>query len=129
MFMAEGINAKKKRHPTFNVPNYGAKSRSRVKPRWRSQRGEDNKKRIKKSFMGALPSIGYRNPEALRHVRSDGTIPILVHNANELRALLENPEDSNVSVTIAAAVGKRKRAEIIGLAAKNKIRVTNGASR
>ncbi len=124
--MAGSIKAKKKGHPKFNVPNYGTKSRSRVKPRWRTQRGEDNKKRIKKAFMGAVPGIGYRNPESLRHVRTDGTKAMLVHNIDELRSLLENPEDSNVSVTIAGAVGRRKRAEIIELARKNSIKVTNG---
>jgi ribosomal protein L32E len=60
---------KKKGHPTFNVPNFGSKSRSRVKARWRKQRGIDNKKREKMDFMGAEPTIGYRNPESLRGVR------------------------------------------------------------
>jgi large subunit ribosomal protein L32e len=126
--MAKSIKARKKGHPKFNVPNAGAKSRSRVKPRWRTQRGIDNKKRIKKKFMGAVPGIGYRNPEQLRHVRADGTIAKLVHNTSELLELLENPEDSNISVTIAGAVGKRKRAAIAELAKKNGIKVTNGGT-
>ena len=36
----------KRKHPRFNVPNYGAKKRKRVMARWRKQRGVDNKKRI-----------------------------------------------------------------------------------
>ena len=39
---------KKKSHPNFKVPNYGAKTGRRVKARWRKQRGIDNKKRIKR---------------------------------------------------------------------------------
>ena len=61
-------------------------------------------------------------------MRADGTIAKLVHNTSELLELLENPEDSNISVTIAGAVGKRKRAAIAELAKKNGIKVTNGGT-
>ena len=68
------------------MPNFGAKSRSRVKARWRKQRGIDNKKRVKKDFMGAEPTIGYRNPEILRGVRENGKRIVLVHNVDELKS-------------------------------------------
>ncbi|MEM3841423.1 MAG: eL32 family ribosomal protein [Candidatus Micrarchaeaceae archaeon] len=116
---------KKKSHPTFNVPNYGAKNRKRVKPRWRKQRGIDNKKRIKKAFMGAEPTIGYRNPESLRHTRSDGTIAILVHSRKELIDIIEDPDINNFSITIASSVSKRKSSEIAAIAGQNGIKVTN----
>ncbi|MDE1811213.1 MAG: hypothetical protein KGH66_04175, partial [Candidatus Micrarchaeota archaeon] len=64
------ITMKKKPHPKFNVPNFGARSMSRVPERWRKQRGIDNKKRIKRNFMGAEPTIGYGNPKAIRGVRA-----------------------------------------------------------
>ncbi|MEM0106653.1 MAG: eL32 family ribosomal protein, partial [Candidatus Micrarchaeaceae archaeon] len=64
--------AVKKLHPKFLVPNVYAKNRSRVKDRWRKQRGIDNKKRIKKAFMGAEPTIGYRNPSSIRGTRKNG---------------------------------------------------------
>ncbi len=128
MFMESKLKVAKKRHPKFNVPNYGAKNRKRVLERWRKQRGIDNKKRIKKSFTGAEPTIGYRNPEGLRGLRADGRRSVLVHSVGELRELLENPEDSGFDVMIAGAVGARKRAAISTLAAQNGIKVTNGGT-
>ncbi len=126
MFMESKPRIAKKRHPKFNVPNYGTKNRKRVRERWRKQRGIDNKKRIKKSFTGAEPTIGYRNPEGIRGRRADGRRAVLVHNIGELRTLLENPEGSGFDIMIAGAVGARKRAAISSLAAQNGIKVTNG---
>jgi large subunit ribosomal protein L32e len=115
----------KKSHPTFNVPNFGSKSRSRVKARWRKQRGIDNKKRTKKDFMGAEPTIGYRNPESLRGVRENGKRIVLVHNVDELKRLIEG-DVSGIDVTIAGGVSIRKKIAITGLA-KGKVNITNGA--
>ena len=117
----------KKPHPKFNVPNFGAKNRSGVKERWRKQRGVDNKKRVKKAFAGAEPTIGYRNPESLRNVRFSGKRAILVHNINELKDALGNPDAGEFDVMLAASLSKRKRIEIVKIAEQNKIHVTNGA--
>ncbi|MGC8652157.1 MAG: eL32 family ribosomal protein [Candidatus Micrarchaeia archaeon] len=113
----------KKGHPKFNVPNYGAKHRKRVKERWRKQRGIDNKKRVDKKFMGASPSIGYRNPERLRGTRQDGMRTVLVSNMNELRSAIE--EGANVSVILASSLSTRKKAELSKLAFENEIHVIN----
>ncbi len=84
------------------MPNFGAKSRKRVLARWRKQRGIDNKKRIKKDFMGAEPTIGYRNPESLRGVRVNGKRIMLVHNVEELKRAQRQANDrSGYDVTIA----------------------------
>jgi len=115
----------KKSHPTFNVPNFGAKARSRVKPRWRKQRGIDNKKRIKKDFMGAEPTIGYRNPESLRGVRENGKKIVIVHNVDELMRLMQGDVGA-IDVTIAGGVSIRKKIAITD-AAKGRVNVTNGA--
>ena len=112
----------KKRHPNFNVPNFGFKVR--VKRRWRKQRGIDNKKRIKKSFMGAEPTIGYRNPEQIRGVRINGRKIILVNNIKELEAMADKGEDFDI--TIAKPVSARKRIAISELAQKKGLHVTNG---
>jgi large subunit ribosomal protein L32e len=119
---------KKKSHPKFNVPNFGAKHRKRVKARWRKQRGIDNKKRIKKDFMGAVPSIGYRNPEAIRGLRGSGRVGVVVHNAGEMLALAGKLDRQNFDVIIAHAVSKRKRSTIIKIANSNGIRIANGGS-
>ena len=68
-YEVEGYMMQKKTHPKFNIPNYGTRAGAAVKDRWRKQRGIDNKKRIKRSYAGASPEIGYRNPEELRGIR------------------------------------------------------------
>ena len=118
---------KKKTHPTFNVPNYGAKKRKRVLPRWRKQRGIDNKKRIKKDFMGAEPTIGYRNPESLQGVRFNGKKIMLVHNVGELKRFVKEGAQSTHDFTIAKGISTRKKIEITEAAKAAKATVTNGA--
>ncbi len=117
---------KKKSHPVFSVPNYGAKKRKRVKPRWRKQRGIDNKKRIKKSFMGAEPTIGYGNPEALKGVRANGKRTVLVGSEAELRVLMGGGA-KDFDVTLRKGISSRKRAMLRGIADRAGISVTNGA--
>jgi large subunit ribosomal protein L32e len=116
---------KKRSHPKFNVPNYGAKKRSGVKARWRKQRGIDNKKRIKKRFMGAEPTIGYRNPESIRNLRASGRRAVLVHNVDELKEVISGMQES-FDITVAGAVSARKRAQIVEVAKANGLHVTNG---
>jgi Ribosomal protein L32E len=120
---------KKKGHPKFNIPNAGAKNRKRVKDRWRVQRGLDSKKRMKKAFMGAEPTIGYRNPESVRHLMPNGKRAYLVHNEPELRNMLADPNLEKFEVIIASAVGKLKRKQIIESAKKEGIRVRNGGAK
>ncbi len=117
---------RKKSHPIFSVPNYGAKKRSRVKPRWRKQRGIDNKKRIKKSFMGAEPTIGYGNPAAIKGIRANGKRTILVGSETELRKLMGSGA-KDFDVTLRKGLSSRKRAVLCGIAGKAGISVTNGA--
>lgn len=117
----------KKRHPKFNIPDCGARNRSRVKPRWRKQRGIDNKKRVKKSFAGAEPNIGYKNSDAVAGLRADGNRTMLVRNEHELRMLIEGKALKGYAVTIAKGVSVRKRMAMTQLAQKNDVKVTNGA--
>jgi len=112
----------KKLHPTFNVPNFGAKNRKRVKERWRKQRGIDNKKRVKRSGYGAVPNIGYKNNETVRHLRPDGKIAVVIHNQKELEAAAGNPE---VSVIFAHGLSKRTRTELGKIADQKRIRIAN----
>ncbi len=116
---------KKKTHPRFNVPNAGAKNRSSVPERWRKQRGIDSKKRVKKAFAGAEPTIGYGNPEELRGVRVNGKRIVVVHNMNELKDVISNPDMDEVDITLAASLSRRKRIELVKLADENKMHVTN----
>lgn len=116
----------KKEHPKFNVPNFGSKNRKRVKARWRKQRGIDNKKRIKRNFAGAEPTIGYKNPKELNGIRANGKRAIVVHNLTELNNIIS--EKKEVDITFAKALGKRKKLDFMKIANEHKIKVTNGVS-
>jgi large subunit ribosomal protein L32e len=125
--MTASTTLKKKPHPKFNVPNYGAKKRSRVKARWRKQRGIDSKKRIKKAYMGAEPTIGYKTPDALMGVRDSGKRLFVVHNLTELTSEVKKNAEfaKQFEIAIAKGVGKRKGTEIISMAKTIGTRVTN----
>ncbi len=112
----------KKRHPKFNVPNYGAKKRSRVLPRWRKQRGIDSKKRIKKDYMGAEPTIGYRNPDIVSGMRISGNRLVVAGNLAQLKGMAGMP---GIEVALASALGEKKRHEMRAFASKNGIKLVN----
>jgi ribosomal protein L32E len=116
------MRVEKRRHPRFAVPNYGAKSRKRLKPRWRTQRGEDNKKRRYWSGYGASPRIGYKNASVVRFARKDGALEVLVHNAAEL---LSVPRDGRSAAVLAHGLSRRTKLELEREAAKAGIRVIN----
>ncbi len=107
----------KKEKPKFNVLNYG--HRKRVSSRWRKPRGTHNKKRMKMAWTGASPGIGYKNPDAVRGVRPDGTKEVLVHNMEMLEGL------DKVTIRIASKVGAKKRKEIEEKARTMKLKVAN----
>jgi len=123
------MQMKKKIHPNFNIPNFGAKNRSRVKDRWRKQRGDDNKKRMKKAFAGAEPTIGYGNPEQLRGIRASGRRTVVVQNIEQLKEVIENPDMTDYDVTLASTLSRKKRMEMVKLAEQNKLRVTNSGAK
>ncbi|MDE1873847.1 MAG: hypothetical protein KGI04_01875 [Candidatus Micrarchaeota archaeon] len=113
---------KKKKHPKFVVPNYGAKHRKGVPARWRAQRGIDNKKRIEKQGYGASPKIGYKNAAELRFARKDGSMETLVHNEAEL--LEVQPNSASVAV-FAHGLSRKTRAYLQKVADGKGIRIIN----
>ncbi len=117
---AKKIRVKKKDKKKFNVPNSTGKHRMKsVKPRWRKPTGVDNKKKIRKAFMGKAPRVGNKNSREVRGVHPLGLHEILVFNAGELEGA------ESVLVRIASGVGKKKRAEIVARANEMKLRVLN----
>jgi len=108
---------KKRKHPQFLRPNYGRSSRSRIKIAWRRPRGIDNKKRLKIKYMGESPSIGYRQPKAIRYNHPKGLPEVLVQTPADLTGL------KNVVIRIAGSVGRLKRAAIEKLAASMALHV------
>jgi large subunit ribosomal protein L32e len=111
------MSIKKRTHPKFLRPNYGRSSRSRIKIAWRRPRGIDNKKRLKIKYMGASPSIGYRQPRAIRYFHPKGLPEKLVQTPADLEGL------KDVVIRIAGSVGRLKRAAIEKLAASMKLHV------
>jgi len=110
---------KKRKHPQFLRPNYGRSSRSRIKIAWRRPRGIDNKKRLKIKYMGESPSIGYRQPKAIRYHHPRGLPEVLVQTPDDLKGL------KNVVIRIAGSVGRLKRAAIEKLAGSMALHVVN----
>ncbi len=115
-------NNKKKSHPTFYVPNSKGKRRMKsVKTRWRKPTGVDNKKRIRKKYMGACPRIGYKNPDSIRGRHPSGLEEVLVFNLKDLEGLKDK------AIRISGSVGKKKKillvskAKEIGLAVINEV--------
>lgn len=115
----------KKKHPNFNIPNYGLKSRKRVMERWRKQRGDDSKKRVKRQGFGANPSIGYKNPDATRFARRDGIREMLVHNEKELLAV---PRNTEYVAVFAHDLSARKRKSFQKIADANGVKISNRVS-
>lgn len=116
----------KKRHPKFNVPNFGAPNRKRVKERWRAQKGIDSKKRVKKAESGASPSIGYKNAPEVRFARPDGRFEVLIHNEGELRQFMGSKSSS--VIRFAHDLSVRKRLQLQKIAETNKLEIANRVS-
>lgn len=112
----------KKSHPKFVVPNFGAPNRKRVKERWRKQRGIDNKKRVKRSGYGAVPNIGYKNPESIRNIRADGTKGVLVRNQKDLESMQGVP---GVSIILAHGLSTRKKIMLQKIASQKGLNIVN----
>ncbi len=113
---------KKRPRPHFHVPNFGAPNRSRVKDKWKRQRGIDNKMRTKKAKMGPTPSIGYKNHVGVRYARPDGSFEQVVHNEKELLEVLAMP---GYSAKFAHDLSERKKAMLQKIADDKKITILN----
>jgi len=114
------MNPRKK--PKFVVPNYKSKGRSRLLPRWRKQRGIDNKSRIKRQGYKKEPNIGYGAPKELKYKREDGKYEVVVHNEKELRSLIGK---NDVVAKFSSTISKKKRLYLQKIADENKIKIIN----
>lgn len=111
---------KKKKKPKFLRPNYGRSSRKRIKENWRRPRGIDNKKRIKKAYMGASPSIGYSQDKKIRGMHPCGKKEILIRTLSDLNLVTQNN-----AIRIASAVGKKLKLQIFQAAVNKGLKVLN----
>lgn len=101
------------RSETHRFPRLGEK--------WRSSKGIRSKMRLKKRSRAAIVETGYRGPAAARGLRSNGKSEILVSNVKDLTKVNLESQVARID----AAVGKRKRLEIIDRAKELKIKIVN----
>jgi len=122
----EKTNPATKHRPAFKkIPRFVRQNRAimkRVGAPWRKPRGIDNKQRVQIGGTGALPKIGYRKPRAQRGIHPCGLPEKLVHNVAQISVL----EKGKTVARIGAAVGAKKRVEIIRKAREMGLRVLNG---
>lgn len=85
---------------------------------WRRARGKHSKIRRKRMGYPVMPTIGYATPRK-DSGKVEGKIPLLVHNAAEMKKANQN------SIIILARVGARKKLELIKLADEMKIKIMN----
>jgi len=85
--------------------------------KWRKPRGIDIQR---KQNYGIIPDSGYRTPREIRGLHPSGFKEVLVHNPKQ--ATLAT---GDVVVRIAAAVGLKKRKEIVQTLNDKKIRIVN----
>lgn len=93
----------------------------RLKESWRRPRGLDNKMRRKIKGWPPTVNVGYRGPKVARGLHPSGYREVLVYNTEDLKQV----DSKTQAVRIAHAVGKRKRAKILGEARKRKITILN----
>ncbi len=93
----------------------------RLGDKWRSSKGIRSKMRLKKKSRAAIVETGYRGPALTRGLNPAGMREVLVYRVADL----EETDPSEEVIRIAAAVGMRKRAEILAEAEKRGLYVVN----
>jgi large subunit ribosomal protein L32e len=94
---------------------------SKLSESWRRPRGLDNKMRRKIKGWPPTVSVGYKGPKVARGLHPSGYREVLVHNVKEISSV----DPKTQAARIAHTVGKKKRAQIIAAARKNKVVILN----
>lgn len=108
----------KKKKPTFIRQD--SHKKVEVKKKWRSPRGLHNKMRL--GFKGYRRSVstGWRSPKLVRHLHKSGLKVVSVSSPNDL-----NIDAAKQGIIISAAVGLRKKVDIIKIAVEKNIKILN----
>ena len=94
---------------------------ARLSDSWRRPRGRHSKKRKMEKARGALPSIGYSSPRAVRGLDRFGYREVRVSSPKDIEKIDPREEVAVISGT----VGKKKRSEIVRHAEEKKVRIKN----
>eukprot|EP00692_Jakoba_bahamiensis_P003772 EC687594.1.p1 GENE.EC687594.1~~EC687594.1.p1 ORF type:complete len:133 (+),score=45.74 EC687594.1:23-421(+) len=95
----------------------------RLKESWRRPKGIDGCVRRKYRGNIPMPNCGYGSNKKTRNTHPDGLYQFVVHNVNELNALMM--QNRKYSAVIAASVSARKTKEIVERASQLSIKVVN----
>ncbi|MEM5878175.1 MAG: 50S ribosomal protein L32e [Candidatus Aenigmatarchaeota archaeon] len=109
------MNPRKK--PKFNRHAAYVK---RVSKSWRRPRGRDNKMRVNQKSKGKRPSVGFGAPKNLRFLHPSGMKEFYVSSLKDLEKV-----EKGYAIRIAAAVGKKKKTEIVKKAKEMKLKILN----
>ncbi|RMF55291.1 50S ribosomal protein L32e [Candidatus Woesearchaeota archaeon] len=97
-----------------------AHKKKRLKMKWRKPKGLQNKKRLGLRGYGKKVSIGYGTKKSEKHLSKDGLRIMRVQNVKELKSI-----NKNTDAVLIAAVGTKKKLEIMQAAEKEGIKIIN----
>lgn len=106
----------RKRFFRQNVHNY-----KRLKKKWRKPTGSQSKMRKRKAGKPAMPRVGFRASKAWRGLHPSGKREFFVRNVKDL----EKANSSTQAIRISAAIGEKKKEEIIKRAKELNLHVLN----
>ena len=98
----------------------------RVKPSWRLTRGIDSRFRRKARGTPTHPSIGFGSDKETKYMLSDGFIPVVVRNVQDLEPL--RTQNTTHCAVIAAQTGGKLRRLIEQKAQEMDIKVENSGA-
>ena len=93
----------------------------RLKKKWRKPTGSQSKMRKQRGGRPAMPRVGRRTPRAWRGLHASGLNEFFVRNLNDLKRINEKTQ----AIRISAAVGRKKKEEIVKRAKEMKLKVLN----
>ncbi len=118
---AQKMLKSKKKHPTFRgrfgKRNIRRKSKAKWN-KWRKSHGIDLDRGLQHGYR---PKVGYGNPAEIKGVHASGYREVRVENVADLEKI--NPKTE--AARIGAAVGKKKRNDIVTIANEKNIRILN----
>jgi large subunit ribosomal protein L32e len=105
-------------------PNFirqDAHKKAEISKKWRRPKGIQSKMRLKKKGYRRSPSKGYRSPALIRGLHASGLVLVRIASKKEL----ENVDPKIEGVVINAAVGFKKRTELVKYAKEKGITILN----
>ena len=76
-------------------------------------------------MMGAEPTIGYRNPEAIRHMRASGRLAMPIRNVKDMNDFVEKKMNGTHDAIVEHSVSKKVRRQMLEIAKKHNVRIAN----